>query len=107
MDGQGDPLVDADILAARAEFAHRLVTKTADLEALVVREEWDEVRRAAHKLCGSSGIYGFGVLSRVAAAIEEILCASKNAPDAPAQQEIREKLDEMRIEAARVSQEKR
>jgi HPt (histidine-containing phosphotransfer) domain-containing protein len=105
MDERSDSGVDADIQAARAEFARRLVIKAAHLEALVARSDWVEVRRAAHKLCGSAGVYGFGTLGVIASAIEEVLRASESGPDSAAQREIRIKLDEMRIEAERASQE--
>lgn len=107
MDEQRDSSVDADIQAARADFASRLPSKTANLETLIARSEWAEARRAAHKLCGSAGVYGFRALGGIASAIEEVLRASENAPDAGAQREIREKLEEMRTEAERTSQEMR
>jgi len=101
MCGQSDPSLDTLIQAARADFARRLAAKASELDNLVERSDWAEARRAAHKLCGSAGVYGFGTLGVIAAALEEVLMSAGSAPDLGARATIREKLEEIRIEVER------
>ena len=102
----GDSSLEVLLQAARAEFGRSLTAKMAELEAMIAQGEWQGARRAAHKLCGSAGIYGFGALGRAAAGLEEILIASEN-PDVGARANIRAKLDEIYTEANRASLETR
>jgi HPt (histidine-containing phosphotransfer) domain-containing protein len=103
----GDSSLEALLQAARAEFGRSLAEKMAELEAMIAQGEWQGARRAAHKLCGSAGIYGFGALGCAAAALEEILIASESDPDVGARANIRAKLDEMYTEANRAALETR
>ena len=104
---QREAALDALLQEERVLFAGRLVAKMQELEALIARGEWAEARRAAHKLRGSAGVYGFGALSVSAAAIEQILSRTGNAAGAQALLEIREKLGEMSVEVKRASREAR
>jgi HPt (histidine-containing phosphotransfer) domain-containing protein len=93
-------VVNALIAAARAEFARTLVPKAAALEALVGRGLWEEARRAAHKLRGSAGVYGFAGVGAAAAALDDILCSrAEETPDASEQALVGEKVRELRAEA--------
>jgi HPt (histidine-containing phosphotransfer) domain-containing protein len=100
-----EPATLALIEAARAEYAQSLAAKAADLQALVARGAWSDARRAAHRLRGSAGVYGFGALGVIAAALDELLLLANGAPDASECAHIQEKLSEMRAEAERVSRE--
>jgi HPt (histidine-containing phosphotransfer) domain-containing protein len=76
-----DPSIDAVIEAVRTEFAGSLPAKAAKIGALVARGAWEEARRAAHRLRGSAGTYGFTEVGAAAAAIEELLLAQRGDPD--------------------------
>ena len=75
-----DPSIDAALAAVRAQFAAALPEKAANVGALLARCAWDDARRAAHRLRGSAGTYGFEALGAVAAAIEELLLAEPAGP---------------------------
>ncbi len=81
----GDPRdsggVQALLAAARAQFAASLPAKASEVASLVARGSWEEARRAAHRLRGSAGTYGYAELGAAFAAIEEALIATANAPD--------------------------
>jgi HPt (histidine-containing phosphotransfer) domain-containing protein len=64
--------VDALLTAAREQYAARLPSKIAVIEALAAREAWDEARREAHKLRGSAATYGFEALGDAARSIEQL-----------------------------------
>jgi len=99
----GDPAIDALIAAARADFARGLVPKAAAIEALVGRGAWDDARRAAHKLRGSAGVYGFAAIGAAAAALDDVLCGADQTPDATELAYVHEKLRELRAEAEHAS----
>jgi len=100
----GDPAITALIASACADFARGLAAKTSALEALVDRAAWDDARRAAHKLRGSAGVYGFAAVAAAAAAVDDVLSRSAS-PDACARALVEEKLREHRSEAERASRE--
>jgi HPt (histidine-containing phosphotransfer) domain-containing protein len=97
----GDPAIEALISAARADFARGLVAKAAALEAFVAGEAWDDAKRAAHKLRGSAGVYGFAAIGAAAAVMDDLLSSAARAPDAAERATIREALCELRREAER------
>jgi HPt (histidine-containing phosphotransfer) domain-containing protein len=99
-----DPAVVALLEAARAEFARSLPGKAADLAALVAAGSWEEARRAAHKLRGSSGTHGFAALSAAAADVEDTLIEAKGLPGEAARARIDARLAEARAEAARAAE---
>jgi HPt (histidine-containing phosphotransfer) domain-containing protein len=76
--------IQALLAAARAEFAASLPAKASELASLIARESWEDARRAAHKLRGSAGTFGFVEVGAACAAIEEALLAASNAPGADA-----------------------
>lgn len=88
-DPSRDPSIEAALAAVQAQFASALPAKAAHLEGLLARGEWDEARRAAHRLRGSAGTYGFSALGAAAGEIEELLLAAPAGPD----EETRAKLD--------------
>jgi HPt (histidine-containing phosphotransfer) domain-containing protein len=100
-----DSPIDVLIAAARTEFARSLVAKTAHLDAMLKEEAWEEAQRAAHKLRGSAGVYGFAALGSIAAALEELLVRSDGAPDRSTRFRILEVLGDARAEAERASRE--
>jgi HPt (histidine-containing phosphotransfer) domain-containing protein len=73
--------IDALLAGARAGYASRLVSKIAELSALVARGEWHQARRAAHKLRGSAATYGFADLGGAVGRIEDLLLAADGSPD--------------------------
>jgi HPt (histidine-containing phosphotransfer) domain-containing protein len=64
--------VDALLAAAREQYASRLPSKLAAIEELAARGDWEEARRAAHKLRGSAATYGFAAIGEAAAALEQL-----------------------------------
>jgi HPt (histidine-containing phosphotransfer) domain-containing protein len=105
MSGPPDPSVEQMLAEARLQFAASLPAKTAAIEEQLARGAWDEARRAAHKLRGSAGTYGFVALGTAAGEVEEALLATALAPDASAAARIREKAGEARAEAERIAKE--
>jgi HPt (histidine-containing phosphotransfer) domain-containing protein len=100
-----DPATLALLAAVRARFAESLPAKAGDLGALLEQEAWDEARRAAHKLRGSSGTYGYLALSAAAADIEDSLLESKKAPSEEVRVRVTARMNDVRIEAERAARE--
>jgi HPt (histidine-containing phosphotransfer) domain-containing protein len=100
-----DPTVEQMLAEARAQFAARLPAKAAALQEHLARGAWEEARRAAHKLRGSAGTYGFAVLGAAAGEVEEALLAAGLQPDAAAVARIGDKVREARVEAERIAKE--
>jgi HPt (histidine-containing phosphotransfer) domain-containing protein len=76
---------EALVAAAQAEYASRLPDKLAALRAFVGQRAWTDARRAAHKLRGSAGVYGFSAVGDAAGALEDLLESSDDeAPPASA-----------------------
>ena len=94
-----DPAIAALLAEARIQYVAGLAAKVADLESLITRGAWDEARRAAHKLRGSAGTYGFAEVSAPAAAIEEALIESNGAPDDAVKARVAELAREVRAQA--------
>ncbi len=69
------------LAAARADFASRLEDKVRELQELSDRGAWMEARRAAHKLRGSAGTYGFAKIGAAAAVMEDVLIEAEASPD--------------------------
>jgi HPt (histidine-containing phosphotransfer) domain-containing protein len=107
MTGARDPAIEELLAAARRQFAVSLPSKAADVEALVARGAWAEARRAAHKLRGSAGTYGFAEVGAAAGAIEDTLLEGKDAPDAGARDRIALRLQEAHLEAERAARDAR
>jgi HPt (histidine-containing phosphotransfer) domain-containing protein len=85
------PSIEAALAAVRAQFASALPEKAANVGTLLARGAWDEARRAAHRLRGSAGTYGFAPLGAVAAAIEDLLLAEPAGP----REQTRERLERL------------
>lgn len=100
-----DPTVEQMLAEARAQFAASLPAKAAALEEHLARGSWEEARRAAHKLRGSAGTYGFVALGAAAAEVEEALIAAGSRPEAAAAAHIGDKAREARVEAERIAKE--
>jgi HPt (histidine-containing phosphotransfer) domain-containing protein len=98
-----DPSVRDMLAVARAEFAGRLLAKVDELDALVAREAWDEVRRAAHKLRGSAATYGFPELGAAAATAEDVLIEAAGSPGGAARARLADALRTARTEAERAA----
>jgi HPt (histidine-containing phosphotransfer) domain-containing protein len=79
-----DPAIAALLAEARRHYAASLPEKVAELRALLDRQAWSEARRAAHKLRGSAGTYGFVALSDAAGAVEDLLIESSAGLDVDA-----------------------
>src|SRR5271165_2383707 len=94
-----DPAISALLAEARKQFATGLPAKVGELESLLAAGSWDDARRAAHKLRGSSGTYGFAALSTAAAGIEDTLLDAGGLPGEPALSKIRELAREARSQA--------
>ncbi len=75
---------DAEIEALRATYASEIPAKAAELTraldtvlhglGLGQTVGWEELEYFAHKLCGSSGTYGFHHLAAVTRYLEERVC---------------------------------
>jgi HPt (histidine-containing phosphotransfer) domain-containing protein len=100
-----DPTVEQMLAEARAHFAASLPAKAAALQDHLARGAWEEAKRAAHKLRGSAGTYGFVVLGAAAGEVEEALIAAGLQPDAAAASRIGDKAREARAEAERIARE--
>jgi HPt (histidine-containing phosphotransfer) domain-containing protein len=100
MSGTGDPSVDALLAQVRAQFTASLPSKVVALEQLVARGQWQEARRAAHKLRGSASTYGHIAVGAAAGAIEETLLASSDSPDDDARAGIADRLAEANAAAS-------
>jgi HPt (histidine-containing phosphotransfer) domain-containing protein len=98
-----DPAIIALLAEARVQFAAGIPAKVADLQVLLARGAWDELRRAAHKLRGSTGTYGFLELSAAAANIEEALIEAGSPPGPDVQARVAELVKETALQAERVS----
>jgi HPt (histidine-containing phosphotransfer) domain-containing protein len=86
------------LAAAREEFALRLEDKVRELQELSDRGAWIEARRAAHKLRGSAGTYGFAKISAAAAVMEEVLIEAEPSPDEDARNRFAAALATARLE---------
>jgi HPt (histidine-containing phosphotransfer) domain-containing protein len=98
-----DPAISALLAEARVQFALSIPGKVADLQSLLDRGAWDDLRRAAHKLRGSTGTYGFLELSAAAADVEEALLAAGGNPTDEVRQRIGHRVRDAALEAERVS----
>jgi HPt (histidine-containing phosphotransfer) domain-containing protein len=68
-----DSAFDTLLAAERAAYAGRTRLRIAELEGHLGAGQLEEARRAAHRLRGSAGTYGFPALSEAARDIEEAL----------------------------------
>jgi HPt (histidine-containing phosphotransfer) domain-containing protein len=100
-----DPTVEQMLAEARAQFAASLPAKAAAIQEHLARGAWEEARRAAHKLRGSAGTYGFAALSAVASEVEEALIAAGSQPAAAAAARIGDKARDAHAEAERIARE--
>jgi len=75
-----DPATLALMAEARAQFAAALTAKATTLVEILGRRAWDDARRAAHRLRGSAGTYGFAEVGAAAASLEEGLLEAGGAP---------------------------
>jgi HPt (histidine-containing phosphotransfer) domain-containing protein len=98
-----DPAIDALLAAARVQFTTSLPAKASALQRHVEQREWDEARRAAHKLRGSGATYGFAALGEAAAAIEELLLEVDGVPGADARARLEPLLARVCAEAERAA----
>jgi HPt (histidine-containing phosphotransfer) domain-containing protein len=94
-----DPAILALLAEARRQYATGLPARVGELEALLAAGSWDDARRAAHKLRGSSGTYGFATLSATAAGIEDALLEAAGPPSEPVLARLRELAREARTQA--------
>jgi HPt (histidine-containing phosphotransfer) domain-containing protein len=97
-----DPAIIALLAEARVQFARSIPAKVADLRSLLERGAWDDLRRAAHKLRGSTGTYGFMELSTAAADVEDALIEAGGVPGPDVQQRVANRVAEATLEAERV-----
>src|SRR5579872_5813407 len=94
-----DPAIAALLAEARKGFASGLPAKVAEMQSLLAAGKWEDARRAAHKLRGSSGTYGFAALSTVAAAIEDALIEASGPPGDAVKARVDELAREARVHA--------
>lgn len=103
MTGAGDPSIEALLAAARAQFAAGLPSRIEALDGFVASGQWEDARRAAHKLRGAAATYGYAALGESAAAIEQFLLDAEDRPGDDARARLAEMLSASRIEAARAA----
>src|ERR1700722_12049824 len=101
MTSAGQPTIEALLAAARAQYAESLGAKGANLVALIAKADWNETRRAAHKLRGSAATYGFVAFGGHAGALEELLIEVGGNPDAGARARIAQIEMDLSAEAVR------
>ena len=72
--------IEARLMRLREQFAARAATHVAMLDALAGRiadggaaADHEEVRRIAHSLAGAGGTFGFAVISKNAADLEDFI----------------------------------
>lgn len=94
-----DPEVDDLLAKARAAYAATLPSRVAHVMALATKSDWDEVRRAAHKLRGSAATYGFAELGVAVGQVEDAILEAHGAPDENTQVRIRAALGGAEAEA--------
>jgi HPt (histidine-containing phosphotransfer) domain-containing protein len=99
MSSARDPAIDAALAAVRAQFAGALPEKATNIGTLLERRAWDDARRAAHRLRGSAGTYGFAALGALAAAIEELLLAEPAGPSGEARERVTRLAGELQAQA--------
>jgi HPt (histidine-containing phosphotransfer) domain-containing protein len=51
-------------------FVEEMSDRVANIQDLLKRSEWEELRRAAHQIKGAAGSYGFGAISPCAGKLE-------------------------------------
>jgi HPt (histidine-containing phosphotransfer) domain-containing protein len=100
-----DPSMDALMAAVRAQFAANLPAKAADIAAHLSRGAWSDARRAAHRLRGSAGTYGFAAVGAVAGAMEEMLLAQTGDPAADTRARLEASARDLAEQAARAAAE--
>ena len=66
---------DERMAELRAHFLERAAAQRAELEAALAAGEREEIRRIAHSLAGSGGVFGFPRVSEDAQAVEEAVDA--------------------------------
>jgi len=94
-----DPEGDALLAKARATYAATLPSRVAHVMALATESDWDEVRRAAHKLRGSAATYGFAELGVAVGQVEDAILEAHGMPDEGTQKRIRVALGGAEAEA--------
>ncbi len=77
-----DPAIARLLAEARVQYVGTVPAKVTEVRTLLERQAWEDARRAAHKLRGSSGTYGFAELSVALGEIEEQLLQAGGPPDA-------------------------
>lgn len=100
-----DPALAALLAEARRNYAVGLPEKIAELGALVRARSWEAARRAAHKLRGSAGTYGFVALGDACGLIEDLLLESPSELDDGARARVEASLVGAAEEARRAAQE--
>jgi HPt (histidine-containing phosphotransfer) domain-containing protein len=99
MSSARDPTIDAALAAVRVQFAEALPEKAANIRSLLARGAWEDARRAAHRLRGSAGTYGFAALGALAAAIEDLLLADPTGPSGEASERVARLAAELHAQA--------
>jgi len=102
---EGDPGIAALLDAARADFSRALPAKVAAFDALLEDGAFADAKRAAHKLRGSAGMFGFAALGRIAGAIDDLM--TEAAPDASTRARVDALAADLRAEAARAERDGR
>lgn len=97
-----DPALIALLAEARAQFATTLPAKIADLRSLLEGEAWEELRRAAHKLRGSTGTYGFMELSAATGDVEDALLEAGGPPGPEVKERVQRRVRDATLEAERI-----
>src|SRR5260221_473676 len=70
---EGDPGIAALLGAARADFTRSLPAKVAAVEEHLASGAFADAKRAAHKLRGSSGMFGYARLGEIAGEIDDLM----------------------------------
>jgi HPt (histidine-containing phosphotransfer) domain-containing protein len=71
--------LDERMAQLRARFRTRAAADRARIAAALDQADWDEVRRLAHGLSGSGGVFGFPQVSKDAEAVEIAIDEGRDA----------------------------
>jgi HPt (histidine-containing phosphotransfer) domain-containing protein len=101
---EGDPGIAALLGAARADFTRSLPAKAAAVEEHLAGGAFADAKRAAHKLRGSSGMFGYARLGEIAGEIDDLM-NDGGVGDVAARTRVDALVAQLRAEVARLVRE--
>ena len=102
---EGDPGIAALLGAARADFTRSLPAKVAAVDEHLASGAFADAKRAAHRLRGSSGMFGYARLGEIAGEIDDLMNEAAGASDDAARARVDALVVQLQAEAARLVRE--